>query len=172
MPQKPSLEPDDGPVGRRRPLWIALAGFLLMVLISRLMTACGPPETALPYSAVEQMIRDGQVASADLQEHAIIVATAGADPQGAEVYRAITPSQGDPDLLPLLEANNIEIRAEEPAGVSILPMVLPWIVILGVYMWLQRRMMGDVAGGPAGRAAWSAGCWADASSSPRCRAKS
>ncbi|MDU8925757.1 ATP-dependent zinc metalloprotease FtsH [Alisedimentitalea sp. MJ-SS2] len=28
--------------------------------------------------------------------------------------------------------------------------MLPWILILGIYLWLQRRMMGNIAGGPGG----------------------
>lgn len=150
MPKDPTLEPDGDPGGLRWQLWLMVGAFLLMVLISRLMTASGPDQTALPYSAVKQMIRDGQVVSADLQEHAIIVAIDGADAADAKVFRAVTPSQGDPNLLPLLEANGVEIRAEAPAGLSILPMVLPWVVIFGIYLWLQRRMMGGVAGGGGG----------------------
>ena len=68
----------------------------------------------------------------------------------SQTVRVIIPAQGDPDLLPLLEAQGVEIRAEEPAEPSILTYMLPWVLILGGYLWLQRRMMGTIAGGPGG----------------------
>jgi len=67
-----------------------------------------------------------------------------------EVFEAVVPAQGDPELLKLLEDQGIEITATEPQDVSIFAYMLPWILILGVYLWLQRRMMGGVAGGPSG----------------------
>lgn len=96
------------------------------------------------------MIRDGEVISADLREHSIVIATDKSGSDGPILFNAVTPSQGDPDLLPLLEQHRVEIRAEEPADVSILAYILPWVLILGVYLWLQRRMMGNIAGGPGG----------------------
>lgn len=96
------------------------------------------------------MIREGEVTSADLQEHAVVVRAIDPDTEQPQEYRAVTPSQGDPDLLPLLEEMQVEITAEEPAGVSILSYILPWIIVLAVYLWLQRRMMGNIAGDPGG----------------------
>lgn len=127
-----------------------LAALLAMVLFSDLWPNSGAVQTALPYSEIKQMIRDGQVISADLQEHAIVVKTGEAGVESSEVFRAVTPSQGDPDLLPLLEQNGVEIRAEEPSGVSVLSYILPWVLILGIYLWLQRRMMGNIVGGGPG----------------------
>lgn len=76
-----------------------------MALFDSFFFERGPVQTTLPYSAVKQMIRDGQVTSADLQAIAIIVATGDRGTEGTEIFCAITPPQGDPDLLPLLEAN-------------------------------------------------------------------
>jgi cell division protease FtsH len=127
-----------------------LAALLLMVLLSGPWPNSGPVPTTLPYSEVKQMIRDGRVTSADLQEHAIVVNTGQTGAESNETFRAVTPSQGDPGLLPLLEQNGVEIRAEEPSGVSVLSYILPWVLILGVYLWLQRRMMGNIMGGGPG----------------------
>ena len=149
-------EPTHGPKGDGGnslwQLWAILAAFLLMVLFWSPSIAPGPTETTLPYSDVKQMIRDGRVNSANLQEHAIVVGTEDSAATGGEVFRAVTPSQGDPGLLPLLEENGVEIRAEEPTEASVLFYILPWVLILGFYLWLQRRMMGNIAGGPGGMA--------------------
>ncbi len=127
-----------------------LAAILLMLLFSSFWREPGTGQTTVAYSAIKQMIRDDRIASANLQEHAIIATTGGEGAGTPEIFRAVTPAQGDPQLLPLLEQHGVEIRAEAPAGGSILTYILPWIVILGVYLWLQRRMMGNIAGGPGG----------------------
>ncbi len=150
MPKEPQHGQNGGPIEPRWQVWVLLFGFLLMVLVSGFLFDSGPVQTTLPYSTVKQMIRDGQVVSVDMKEHSIVVTTDNADAENPEVFRAITPSQGDPNLLVLLEARGVEIRAEEPTGGSILSYILPWILILGVYLWLQRRMMGNIAGGPGG----------------------
>jgi cell division protease FtsH len=150
MPGNTQSGQSSGPGGSQWQMWALLGLLLLTFFLSSLLLDPGRVETTLPYSSVKQMIRDGQVASADLQEHTIIVAKKGATAPGGEVFRAVIPSQGDPELLPLLEERGIEIRAEEPARTSILSYFLPWVLILGVYLWLQRRMMGNIAGGPGG----------------------
>ena len=110
----------------------------------------GARQTTLPYSSVKQMIRDGEVISAEFEEHAIVVTREQPDPAGVSAFRAVIPLPGDPEILPLLEEQGVEIRAKEPADGSILLYFLPWILILGFYLWIQRRMMGGLAGGPGG----------------------
>ncbi|MBE9476759.1 MAG: ATP-dependent zinc metalloprotease FtsH [Proteobacteria bacterium] len=135
------------PAGRRNLFILGLLAILLMVSLF------GPKtETAVEtvtYSEIKEMIRDGEVVSALLEEHSITVITGDPSAPDSKQFRAITPTQEDPTLLPLLEQESIEITARVPEGVSILSYILPWILILGVYMWLQRRMMGKM-GGPMG----------------------
>ncbi len=58
----------------------------------------------------------------------------------------------DPELLPLLRKQEVDIRVrslEQPFAVQIIATLLPWILIVGVWIWLSRRaqqMM--VSGGP------------------------
>ncbi|GGE77041.1 ATP-dependent zinc metalloprotease FtsH [Stappia taiwanensis] len=145
-------QPGDGSNGLQWLIWGLFSAVLMMAVLSNALfdTRTGP--STVPYSVVKKLIRDGQVVSADLQEHAIVVTTSEANAAKVEAFRAVTPAQGDPELLPLLEQHNVEIRAEAPAGVSLLTYILPWIVILAVYLWLQRRMMGNIAGGNGGLA--------------------
>jgi len=150
MRRDTSNGPNGGPENSLWQVLALLGGFLLMVLVSSLWLDSGPTQTTVPYSELKQMIRDGQVISADLEEHSITVATDETGGENTEVYRAVTPMQGDPELLPLLEQHGVEIRVEAPSDGSILSFVLPWVLILGAYLWLQRRMMGNIVGGPGG----------------------
>ena len=94
------------------------------------------------------MIRDGRVDQAILDEHGITVTGLGDPLEEQRQYRAVTPSQGDPELLPLLEEQDVDVIAREPSGVSVLSYLLPWIILLAFYFWLQRRMLGQISGGP------------------------
>jgi len=150
MPNTTQQDQNDGPVGPRWQVWLLLTWFLVAMFVSGYWLESESSQTTLPYSTVKEMIRDGVVVSAELHEHAIIVTNSVTGSETAEVYRAVTPTQDDPELLPLLEQHGVEIIAEAPAEVSILSYILPWALILGVYLWLQRRMMGNIAGGPRG----------------------
>jgi cell division protease FtsH len=131
------------------PFGVALAvGLFLLAFASLLPTGPGPGDTS--YTALKQMIREGRVTEAAFEEHALIATIGDPEDPDSQTVRVIIPAQGDPDLLPLLEAQGVEIRAEEPAEPSILTYMLPWVLILGGYLWLQRRMMGNIAGGPGG----------------------
>ena len=150
MPKNIQDGKSGGPGGSQWQVW-ALVGFLLLtILLSSVFLEPGQVQTAAPYSTVKQMIRDGEITSADLQEHAIVVAKDSTGAAGDEIFRAVIPPQGDPELLPLLEERGVETWANEPAGVSILSYLLPWILIVAAFMWLQRRMAGNIAGGPGG----------------------
>jgi len=114
---------------------VIIMGAILFVLLS-------PPiaETStLPYSSVKKMIREGEIVSASFGEHEVTVTTATPDEDGVGKYRAVIPAQGDPELLSLLEEQGVEISATEPTRDSILVYMLPWILILGVYVLLADR---------------------------------
>lgn len=152
MPHDPDKSPNTDPVFPGGLPWAWFAFVLALTMFSSLWFGTSERQQTVSYSGVKQMIRDGEVTTAQLQEHSIIVTTEGIDPENPPFFRAVTPAQGDPELLPLLEQHDVEISAKEPQSVSILTYILPWVLILGVYLWLQRRMMGGIAGGMAGGA--------------------
>jgi cell division protease FtsH len=141
----PRKSPNEDPQWR----WtiFALWALLLGVYAFASLTNVESSFRVVSYSEIKQMIRNGDVGQALLAEHVITVA--GKDDVAAATprFRAVTPSQGDPELLPLLEAYDVEITAEKPRGVSVLSYILPWILILAVYYWFQRRMLGQMGGG-------------------------
>ena len=152
MPQEQPQTPRNG---SNWPYWgnyIVFAILLAFVLIANVFTQPKESETTLSYSALKEIVRAGEVQSAELREHDIIVETKAAGDIDTQTLRAIVPPDGDPELLRLLEDQGVDITATEPRDVSILTYMLPWILILVVYLWLQRRMMGGVAGGPGGMA--------------------
>ena len=151
MPKPPEdKKPSDQLRNLNRSAWVVLVAMGIALLVASFFGDSPTKTSALPYSAVKQMIRDGQVVSANFQEHSILVKTASPNVDGISGYRAVIPAQGDPELLSLLEDQGVEFSAQPPSETSLLIYLLPWLMILGFYFWMQRRMMGDVAGGPRG----------------------
>ncbi|WP_236553212.1 ATP-dependent zinc metalloprotease FtsH [Roseovarius indicus] len=124
-------------------LWFAV----LSTLVLGSIFSDGATTTDISYSELKQMVREGRATSAIIEEHDVIVTRDGAGPNETERYRAVIPAQGDPALLALLEDRNVTITARRPQGTSVLVYFLPWLLIIGFYMWWQRRLTGQLGGG-------------------------
>ncbi|MBR9652694.1 ATP-dependent zinc metalloprotease FtsH [Thalassovita aquimarina] len=146
----PEKNTGEGPNWSGMQALVVLAVVLSLTMLGSLFVDQAPIEARLSYSEIKQKIRDGDIQSAELHEHDIVVTTKALDAAEAEQFGAVIPMQGDPELLSLLEEQGIEITATEPEDVSIFAYLLPWVLILGVYLWLQRRMMSNIAGGGLG----------------------
>jgi cell division protease FtsH len=62
------------------------------------------------------------------------------------------PSFADPKLIHLLEESNVTIKAKKQGSSwlsSVLIFLLPWFLIIGFFVYTQRRMSG-MMGGPGG----------------------
>jgi len=127
---------------------LLLATIAVLLLIFNFWDGTGSKTATLSYSAVKQKILDGEVVAAVFQENSIVVSTTRPDVSGVSFFRAVIPIQGDPELLSLLEGQGVDISVQAPSDGPALMYFLPWILILGVYFWLQRRMMGNFVGGP------------------------
>jgi cell division protease FtsH len=68
---------------------------------------------------------------------------------GGDRFTTTKPDIEDPELLPLLESNNVFIRAESTEGSWLSMLVvglLPWILIVGFFIYASRRMQNRVGG--------------------------
>lgn len=143
--------PDRPNASDPQPKWLQSAAIMAVLTFFLLMFGVSPePDaTTVPYSDIKKLIRDGQVVEALLEEHSITVST-GTGTEDMVLYRAVTPVQGDDDLLPLLEESGVDITAKEPSGVSIFSLILPWLIFVAIIIAAQRYMMNRVGGLGAG----------------------
>ncbi|WP_193165232.1 ATP-dependent zinc metalloprotease FtsH [Microbulbifer hainanensis] len=118
----------------------------------------------ISYSQFKQQIRAGDVASVTLQGERIVgtyhraesqvegqVKTAGDRPAPTHFVTTRPPVE-DPDLMPLLEEYQVDIRAESQQAspwARVLVGLIPWILILGL-LWYAGRRMQERAGGFGG----------------------
>ncbi len=135
---------------QNKTIWVLLIALFVFTAFSSVFLTPAAKIQTVSYSALKQMIRDEDVSNAVLQEHSIVINLADRQADAVTAYTAVIPAEGNESLLDLLEARNIDIVAEEPKGDSFLIYLLPWILFLGIYIWLQRRLMSRFSGGLGG----------------------
>jgi len=70
-----------------------------------------------------------------------------------DYFQTTKPALQDPNLLPLLEKNEVVIRAETQKRswlATLIITLLPWLLIFGLFYYASRKMQERMAGGAAG----------------------
>ena len=136
---------------------VAVLLFLLLfsVLLDNLNRAGRMPAQSVPYSLFKQELREGNVQSVNLSEEEITGTFLNeilVSDTGTRIRAFSTPLAplDDPELLKLLEDNRVEVRVErkgrEGYGWVLLANSLPWLLLLGFWVWTMRRAQNFRAG--------------------------
>ena len=91
---------------------------------------------------VESVVLSGQTLEGKLKQHEVV------DGKQVDQFRTMVPAD-DEALVPLLRENSvgIEVRSEdEPWAVQLLIALLPWALIIGLWIWISRRAQKLVGG--------------------------
>ena len=147
---------DEPPAGPDR-TWRGVVAWLLVTLLVLSWFGGGlrPASHAMSYSDFKSAVREGAFDTVVIRG-ARIEASADIDQPPAPRAtppRATTwiPSTGDPSLLELLEAHGVDVVAEpESTWRSLVVGLLPWLVLIGVYVWVMRRFSRNLPGGMGG----------------------
>lgn len=106
----------------------------------------------IPYSEFKQQLRDNEIESVLIRGDRI-----SGDyrrPIGEfSQFDTTFPPMEDYDLFPLLEENNIEVRvssAQQSTWTLILINLLPWLLIIGIFMMSSRMLRSGGKGFPGG----------------------
>ena len=135
-------------------LWLSAAIFLMVLW---LQDGDQPRQQELAYSEFKAAVAERQVAEVTLKSEAIVgtfndqgMTDFSAESQARQPttgFHTVRPPMEDPELLPLLEQNNVTIRAtssELPWWQELIQAFLPWILLLALMFWFwgaaQRRM--------------------------------
>jgi cell division protease FtsH len=125
-------------------LWVAVTLWLVM-LLSNMGGSDRPEARSLSYSQFLQELSDGSIEEVRIQDQSI----KGLRTDGS---RFETFNPGDPGLVGDLLKQGVTIRAEPPPEPSLFTQLLvawlPFLVLIGVWIWFMRRSAG--AGGPGG----------------------
>jgi len=161
------------PLNWRTLIWVILSWLLLLYLFGGLFSPT-PAERTISYTEFKQKVKDGRVVEVTLKGNEITgklkQAPSGKEkPKSVEkksifqifqksetrsdYFKTVKPALQDPELLPLLEKNNVTIRAETEQRSwwsTLLISMLPWVLILGLIYYASKKMQERMAGGKGG----------------------
>ncbi len=133
--------------------WQKALGLLLLLLLMSVLfenLSRSPGTTAQPvsYTAFKRELRVGNVQQVVLSEDEVVatlfketvVSGTGAK---SKILRTSLPPLNDPELMPLLEKKGVDIRVrkktQEAYWLVFLANSLPWLLLLGFWVWTMRR---------------------------------
>ncbi len=127
-------------------LWGAL--FVLVLILFNVFTGGGRITTtpAMPLSQFLERVEAGQISSVVVDGEKLHARTGN-----GQQFTVIRPREVD--LTPILIENQVQFEAEpqEPSGLmAFLGPILPFIILLGVWIYLINRMQGGGRGGAMG----------------------
>ena len=134
-------------------IWKYIIFFLLVwFVISYVNSAFSVASIKLPYSEFKGQIKKDNVKSIVIQGNEISGDFKSAyisqeDSVKYQKFSSVKPAFNDPELISLLEKHNVTITAETE-GNSWLPyiliMILPWVLIIGYFMYARKKMQGNM----------------------------
>jgi cell division protease FtsH len=130
--------------------WLLVAGLLVSILILFLPSMGEPASTELSYSNFLSRVRNGDVNTAVIDANGAVTGTLSG---GGNYETQIPTAIQDQRLAEELEANDVEITAEPTPGTTFLGVIfsfLPFLLLIGVYLYIGRRAQRQIAGGVGG----------------------
>jgi cell division protease FtsH len=140
-----------------RPSWVWFALLALLAVFWLAQSSLGGSARAtVDYTTALQWIRAGKVKEVTLQPDTLagtLIQAEKFDKRDVTEFRSAIPR--DERLVPLLDDKGIKIRVDNEESsllMRIAMMVLPWVIIIGAWLWLSRRtqQMMVAGGGPMG----------------------
>ncbi|MDP2498333.1 MAG: ATP-dependent zinc metalloprotease FtsH [Candidatus Palauibacterales bacterium] len=151
-PKRDVPPPGDQDRGRWSGLLRTLAFWALIVFLPltvfQVMEGGRTSSTELSYTRFRQQVNEGNVATVTIRDAREVSGELRrpVTMDGTESARFSTrlPADADPELLDRLVSDGVEVRAEESGGtwVNILITALPWILIIGLWVFFIRQMQG------------------------------
>ncbi|GAB4246276.1 ATP-dependent zinc metalloprotease FtsH [Deferrisoma sp.] len=132
----------------QRALGLLLLLLLLSVMVENLSRTPTGPAATVSYTAFKRELREGNVRQVELGEEELTAALyreipVGTTGQKTTTLRTQLPPLDDRELLPLLEEKGVEVkvrrRGPENMWWMFLVNSLPWLLLLGFWVWTMRR---------------------------------
>ena len=176
MKENIKLPPGKKPVNWKTLMWVVLAWLMLLYLFGGLMSPT-PAAHTISYTEFKQAVKQGRIAEVTFKGNEISgkfrQKASGEDKSQksasdrntsifqifqkkqsrSEYFKTVKPAIEDPELMPLLEKNNVTIRAETSQRSwwsTLLISFLPWVLILGLLFYASKKMQERMTGGGKG----------------------
>ncbi len=148
------------PQGR---LVVAAILFTVIMYLSQLyLTPRGPERYELSYSEFLDQLAAGNVKSVSIQDMRVdgelnketTVSRDGKEKTSVKSFRTFLPKFQGEGLVDQLQAHKVAVTVEPPEERSILRDLiisfLPWVIIIGAYIYIMRRTAQQIGGGAGG----------------------
>ncbi len=135
---------------------LALLGLMFAAMWFWKTNAESTTETPIPYSTFYNWARDGKIESVVLDGEGLSAKLKAPENVNGKSIKSFHSNlaPNDQNLLPILHEKEVRIEVksqQQPFGVQVLMTLLPWVLIIGVWVWMSRRAKGMLgAGGPFG----------------------
>jgi cell division protease FtsH len=143
-----------------RRLWPIALAIGVLVLAVFILVPAEPPDQGpvrISYTQFKSFLREGHVEQISIRgdeiEGRLSTVVPGAERAAAQGFSSYVPEFGDPELLPMIEERGVEftVTPRQDTGImALLALLLPWVIIIGVWIYIMRRMMGGGIGGRMG----------------------
>jgi cell division protease FtsH len=119
-----------------------------------------PRSVEIPYSQFKQLLSQGRVNEVELRGH--LANGTLFDPVALGPTRAMAthfstriPEIGDEELMPLIKLQGVTLRVGPPqesegGWSSLLILMLPWLIFIGIFFWIIQRSYRRISGGLGG----------------------
>ncbi len=129
-------------------IWFLAMGFLLFMMFQGTQLANQPVTVPIAYSEFNKLIAAGSIKEVNLKGG---VATAelitptilNDNTVEASYVTAVLPVGLDPEVMKVLQDKGVVVWSEPIEEAGWLGAILPWIVLMGIYLFFMRRMMGN-----------------------------
>ena len=122
-------------------LWLLILGLVGLFFVPSFGSSGGEP---IAYNEFLSLVRDGKVTEVEINnETSAIHGTTVTD----ESFRTTGPGEIPEAHLDLLQERNVDVEFNTPQGnffTAILPFMLPMLLLIGFFWWMQRRAQGQM----------------------------
>ncbi len=129
--------------------WLPLIG-LAVTLVLLFWPASGTPSTELTYTQFVSQVQQGKVATATIDASGGVTGTL----EGGSSYSTQIPTAiQDSGLAEELQASHVDVTGVATGGTTLLGLIgsfLPFLLLIGFYVWISRRAQKQLAGGLGG----------------------
>ncbi len=147
----PQQEPQKTDDKQPHPAWPS-AIFLAFSLYFMLQLLAGDKTTNISYSQFIKQVKSGEVREVVMQGSNIRghFRTPSENKNSPYDFHVVTPNVENSRLLDLLESKDVDVNVkadEAPFWAQMLIGFLPWLLIIGLFMWSSRALRGRMGGG-------------------------
>jgi cell division protease FtsH len=114
----------------------------------------------IPYSVFKTEVKEGKIVEIDLKGQEVVgkyKVDSGESQSGTAgsptYFKTVIPSYEDPELVQIIEQQEVTVtaRADKTNWLgALLITLLPWVLIIGVFVYLNKRMKDQMGGGFGG----------------------